>query len=176
VYVGCEATNEVVAVDTAAFKVLARIQTGPRPRAIAFDSDGATGFVSNENGAAVTVFDPATHQVTATIAIPRTEGTPTPPRPMGLALSPDGRHMFVSLGRAKSVGIIDVATRTLVRTIEDVGMRPWGIGVSADGRRLYTANGPSGDISIVDVGSGATEQRIQVGGSPWGIAVATARP
>jgi YVTN family beta-propeller protein len=139
----------VFAVDTASHKVLARIATGPRPRAIAFTRDGGIGFVSNENDSTVTVFDAATHQVTATVRIPPTEGTPMPPRPMGVALSPDGRHVFVSLGRAKSIAILDAGKGALIRTIEDVGTRPWGIG--------------------------ATDKRIQVGGSPWGIAVAVAR-
>jgi YVTN family beta-propeller protein len=58
-----------------------------------------------------------------------------------------------------------------VRTIEDVGARPWGIAVSADGRKLYTANGPSGDVSIVDIATGTVEQRVEVGGSPWGVIV-----
>jgi YVTN family beta-propeller protein len=175
VYVTCEGTNEVVAVDTSSFKIVARIESGPRPRSIEFDKEGTVGFITSENGASVTVFDPATHTVTSTIQIPRTEGTPMPPRPMGLALSPDGRQIFVSLGRAKSVAVIDVASRTFVRSIEDVGTRPWGIGVSPDGSKVYTANGPSGDVSVVDVASGKTENRFAVGGSPWGIAVGTAR-
>jgi YVTN family beta-propeller protein len=175
VYVTCEATNEVVAVDISSYKVVARIESGPRPRSIEFDKQGTVGFITSENGAAVTVFDPATHKVTSTIQIPGTEGTPMAPRPMGLALSPDGRQMFVSLGRAKSVAVIDVATRAFVRSIEDVGTRPWGIAVSPDGSKVYTANGPSGDVSVVDVASGKIEKRIAVGGSPWGIAVGTAR-
>ena len=175
VYVTCEATSEVVAVDTSTFEVLAAMKTGPRPRAVAFGRDGTPGFVSSENGAAVTVFDPASHKVTASIEIPQIEGAPMPPRPMGLVLSPDGRHLFVSLGRASSVAVVDVATRAVTRTITDVGVRPWGIGVSADGRTLYTANGPSGDVSIIDVESGRIAKRLEVGGSPWGIAVSRPR-
>ena len=70
--------------------------------------------------------------------------------------------------------MIDVAQRRLVRTMNDVGQRPWGIGVNADGTKLFTANGPAGDVSIVDVATGAVERRISLGGSPWGIAVASA--
>ena len=97
-----------------------------------------------------------------------------PPRPMGAVLSPDAKLLFVSNGRARSVSVIDVAQRRLVRTIDDVGQRPWGIGVNADGTRLFTANGPAGDVSIVNVATGAVERRISLGGSPWGIAVASA--
>jgi YVTN family beta-propeller protein len=58
----------------------------------------------------------------------------------------------------------------LKQIISDVGARPWGIGINDGGTTLYTANGPSGDVSIVDIASGATQAKIQVGGSPWGIA------
>jgi YVTN family beta-propeller protein len=34
---------------------------------------------------------------------------------------------------------------------------------------VYTANGPAGDVSVVDIASGRVQQRIAVGGSPWGI-------
>jgi YVTN family beta-propeller protein len=72
------------------------------------------------------------------------------------------------------VSVIDAAQRTQTRTMNDVGQRPWGIGIDAAGTRLFTANGPSGDVSIVNVATGAVERRISLGGSPWGIAVASA--
>ena len=90
---------------------------------------------------------------------------------MGLVLAPDGRHVYASTGRGKNVAIIDVAARKLLKTIADVGTRPWGIGVSPDGKRLYTANGPSNDVSLIDLSAHQVTRRIQVGGSPWGIAV-----
>ena len=43
------------------------------------------------------------------------------------------------------------------------------------GGRIYPANGPSGDVSVVDVRSGAVVQRVAVGGSPWGVALADAQ-
>jgi YVTN family beta-propeller protein len=174
VYVTCEGDNSVVAVDTGTLEVISRIKAGPRPRAIAFTDDGATAFVSLENGAAVAVIDASKHTLSSIIAIPQTPGAPMVPRPMGVELSPDRRQLLVSLGRAKSVAIIDVPSRTFVRSIEDVGTRPWGIGVSPDGRTVYTANGPSGDVSVVDIAAGTIDRRIPVGGSPWGIVVATA--
>ena len=175
VYVTCEGTNDVWAVDVASLKVVARIPTGPRPRSIAFDQAGKTGFVTAENSASLTVFDTATHKATKTITFPRNPASPMPPRPMGQIVSPDGARLFVSLGRARSVAIVDLAALAVTGSIEEVGTRPWGIGISADGRQLYTANGPSGDVSIVDIESGKVENRVQTGGSPWGLVVAQAR-
>jgi YVTN family beta-propeller protein len=47
--------------------------------------------------------------------------------------------------------------------------------VSPDGRHVYTANGPSGDVSVVEALSRRVIRRVDLGGSPWGIAVAAAR-
>jgi YVTN family beta-propeller protein len=136
--------------------------------------DGKTLFVTDENSASVSVVDTATRALTGTIALPKVDSAPMPPRPMGAVLSPDATLLFVSNGRAKSVSVIDVATRRVVRTLNDIGQRPWGIGIDGAGAKLFTANGPAGDVSIVDVASGAVERRISLGGSPWGIAVASA--
>jgi YVTN family beta-propeller protein len=176
VFVSCEGSNQVTAVDSASLKVIGTIATGPRPRSIAFSRDGAIGFIASENAGSLTVFDAATRAVTQTIVLPRpTAPGAIPPRPMGQQLSADGAQLFVTLGRAKAIAIVEVASRALKGTIADVGARPWGIGMSADGTKLYTANGPSGDVSIVDVASAATEARVAVGGSPWGIAVGRSR-
>ena len=176
VFVSCEGANEAVAVDTTSLKVVGRVATGPRPRSIAFSRDGRIGFVANENAASLTVFDVATRKVLKTLTLPKPQAAGAiPPRPMGQQVSPDGLQLFVSLGRAKSVALIDIEGQVVSRILEDVGMRPWGIGISADGRTLFTANGPSGDVSIVDLGTGRTDARVAIGGSPWGIAVAAAR-
>ena len=176
VFVSCEGSNEVVAIDTSSLQVIGRVPTGPRPRSIAFTRDGKTGFVASENAASLTVFDTATRKARKTIQFPKpTEAGTVPPRPMGVQLSPDGSRLFVSLGRAKSIGVVDVAKTAYEGMIADAGARPWGIGISEDGSKLYTANGPSGDVSIVDVASGRTEARVAVGGSPWGIAVGRSR-
>jgi YVTN family beta-propeller protein len=174
VYVTCEGDNTVVAIDTASFNRLARIVVGPRPRSIAVTPDGATLFVTGETAAAISVVDARTYKVAAPITLPRAENAEFPPRPMGAVLSPDATRVFVSNGRARTVSVIDVKQRSLVRTFDDVGQRPWGIGISPDGTKLYTANGPSGDVSIIDAATGKVVHRINLGGSPWGVAVAAA--
>ena len=116
--------------------------TGPRPRSIAFTPDGKTGFVTNENGAQLTVLDAAKNAPAGTIKIEPKAKTPLGPRPMGAALSPDGKTLYVSNGRGESVAVVDVATRKVARLIDGVGARPWGIGVSRRRHVVFTANGP----------------------------------
>jgi YVTN family beta-propeller protein len=170
VYVACEGDSEVVAIDSTTLKVLSHMRTELRPRSIVFTRDGSTAFVTAERSAAITVLDSLRHRTVATIAIP-SGVEKSPARPMGSVLSPDGKYLFISTGRGGSVAVIDISTRRVVRTINYVGARPWGIGVSPDGKHVYTANGPSGDVSVINVNTGSVEQRIKVGGHPWGLAV-----
>lgn len=171
VWVTCEDDNQVFAVDTATLQVVARIDVGSRPRSVVFTRDGTTAFVTNENSASVTVVNVATHkpETKAGIVLPKSEGAPMAPRPMGAVLAPNGREVLVSLGRATSIATITIEGRKLAGTIEGVGGRPWGIDVNTEGTKAYTANGPSGDVSIVDLAAKTVEQKIQTGGSPWGV-------
>ncbi len=171
VYVTSEGDSAVFVVDVATNKVVAKIPTAARPRDTIFTRDGSLAFVTDENAAAVTVIDTAAHKVATTIKLPKSDKMPTPPRPMSGVLSGDGQQVFISLGRASAIAVIDVASRAFLRAYEEIGARPWGIALSADGATLYTANGPSGDVSIVDAATGAVRQRVNTGGSPWGVVV-----
>ena len=53
----------------------------------------------------------------------------------------------------------------------EVGPRTWGIGLTEDERYLYTANGPSNDVTVVSTESMEVVARIEVGESPWGVAI-----
>jgi YVTN family beta-propeller protein len=93
---------------------------------------------------------------------------------MGVIASADGRLLYVSTGRAGSLLEIDPDAGRIVRTIDGVGKRPWGLVLGRDGHSVYTANGPAGDIAVIDLAAGRVENRINVGGSPWGIVAAPA--
>jgi YVTN family beta-propeller protein len=157
----------VHAVEAGSLKHLGRIPTHARPRALAFTRDGLTGFISNEIGKSITVFDARTQSVLRTIELAGDDLL----RPMGLAVSVDGRNLYVTTGRGGSLLEIDIATARVTRTIAKIGARPWGLALSADGKRAYTANGPSGDVSILELATGTVTQRVPVGESPWGVAL-----
>jgi len=171
VYVTCETSNNVYVVDAHSMKVVAQIATEKRPRAIFLASQAHRGYVTDEFGAALTVFSTDDYRPLQTLAL----GDPKVVRPMGIA-STDGRLLYVTTGRFGALLEVDPHSGQIVRTIEKVGQRPWGVVLSGDGQKAYTANGPAGDISIVDLKSGQVEARIAVGGSPWGIAAGGAVP
>jgi YVTN family beta-propeller protein len=165
VYTACETSNEVYAVDTRTMKVVATIATTARPRSVLLSTRSHTGYVTDEYGGSITVFSTDNYKVLKTIPL----GDPKLVRPMGVVASADGRLLYVTTGRAGALLEIDPAAGRILRTIDGVGKRPWGVALSRDGRKAYTANGPAGDISVVDLASGQVENRIAVGGSPWGI-------
>jgi len=171
VYVTCETANSIYVVDAHSMQVLAQIPTAKRPRAIYLAGHTHRGYATDEFGAALTVFDTHQFKPVETIAL----GDPGVVRPMGIA-STDGRKLYVTTGRFGALLEVDAEAGRILRTVDKVGQRPWGIALSADGAKAYTANGPSGDISIIDVQSGRLEARIEVGGSPWGIASAPWAP
>ena len=82
--------------------MVGKIETGPRPRGIAFTLDGKTAFLTCENGAVVTVVDAHKHVATGSIKIAPKARTPLGPRPMGVVVSPDGKTLYVSTGRDES--------------------------------------------------------------------------
>ena len=166
VYVTCESANSIYAVDARTMKVLAQIPTGKRPRAIYLAGQTHRGYGTDEFGAALTVFDTNDFKVAQTITL----GDPGVVRPMGIA-SADGRRLYVTTGRFGALLEVDAEAGRVLRTVDKVGQRPWGLALSRDGSKAYTANGPSGDVSVIDLESGRV-QRIEVGGSPWGVAAA----
>ena len=167
VYVTCEGAGAVYAIDTQSMQVIAKIPTRPRPRAMVFARDGRLGFISDEIGAAITVFDTATQLVVHTIALPASSDTLL--RPMGLATTPDGKSLYVTTGRGGALLEIEIGSMTVKRNIKGIGQRPWGLALNSEGTKAYTANGPSGDISMIDLASGRVERRVHVGDSPWGM-------
>jgi YVTN family beta-propeller protein len=167
VYVTSEADSVVTAVDTQSFAVLANIPTELRPRALVFTPDGRRGFVSNELSGSLTVFDASENKPVSTIQLDAKK--PVTLRPMGMAMSRDGKLVYVSTGRGGAVAIVNAEKMALERVVEGVGARPWGITLGASGDKVFTANGSSDDLAVIDTTSGRVEQRIKIGGLPWGI-------
>lgn len=170
-YVTSEADREVAVIGIPELERIAVFKTEARPRGVAFTPDGRRAFVTDEGGAAVTVVDAWAHLPLTTIRLdePRKEGAV--PRPMGIVVAPDGRLAYVTTGRAGGVVVIDVERQEVAQVIDDVGSRPWGIGITADGAKLYVANGPSNDVAVIDTRTRRVVRRVNVGRSPWGIAL-----
>ncbi len=164
VWVTSEADHTVSVIDPHAARVIARVDTGQRPRGIAFH--GTRGVITGETDGSLTIVDTRTRSAVGRIVLPQIAGKPA--RPVGVALSRDGKRAYVATGRAGAVIVVDLDVHLVEHVIEGVGQRPWGIALARDGM-IYTANGPSDDISVIDPTTAQVVRRIPSGGSPWGV-------
>ncbi|HEY0812043.1 MAG TPA: beta-propeller fold lactonase family protein [Pseudonocardia sp.] len=132
------------------------------PAAMAVSPDDRHLYVAGAC-CAVSVIDPATGAVTATI--------PTRHGAAGLAVSPDGAHLYATDSTSGTVSVIDVAANAVTATVS-VGPDPLGVAVSPDGRALYVAeDSDPGTVAVLDAATAAVTRTIAVGGNPAAVAV-----
>lgn len=149
--------------------------------ALPLTAQAGRAFVSNEDGASVTVVDTDRAEVVTTVNVGK--------RPRGMKLSHDGRQLFVAVSglpkcppsvpdeecaklkrdlTADGIAVLDTATLKLVKLLKS-GSDPEQFDVSRDGRKLYISNEDSATLSVVDVASGAVEASVPVGKEPEGV-------
>jgi YVTN family beta-propeller protein len=151
VYAGCGSNARIAYILTG----------GSGSIAVAGMPDGTALFKTNSNSNTVSVVDPISAVVLATI--------PTGTNPWGIAISPSGSHVFVANKGSNTVSIIDPAARKVSLTVP-VGSKPWGIAVSPSGSKAYVSNYNSGTVSVIDVASGSSIKTVTVGSSPRWLA------
>jgi YVTN family beta-propeller protein len=152
----------------------------PAPEPAAPALEGSYGvYVTNEQSGDLTVIDPATNGVLATLPLGK--------RPRGIRPSPDGAQLYVALSgspiappgvdesklpppdrSADGIGVIDVKALTLVRVLRGPS-DPEQTSVSRDGAHLFIANEDVGKASVLHIASGKTVAELEVGGEPEGV-------
>jgi YVTN family beta-propeller protein len=151
----------------------ARESTAPR--------GGVRIFVTNEVSGDLSVVDPASERVIATVPLGK--------RPRGIKVSPDKRSLYIALSgspiggpgvdrdtlppadrAADGIGEVDASTYKLRRIIH-AGVDPEQLDVSADGARLFVANEDTAQVSVVDLISGAIVGTAAVGSEPEGVTI-----
>jgi PQQ-dependent catabolism-associated beta-propeller protein len=122
-YVVSENTGTITVLDTAAAKIMAKIQLpeGSLPMGTVMSPDGRELYVSTGRGNKVAVIDTGKNEVAAMI--------PVGNRAWGIALSPDGTRLYTANGASNDVSVVDVKARKEIMRIK-VGDGPWGIAVA----------------------------------------------
>ena len=123
--------DSVTAFNAVTRAKLGEVATGSGARAVAVASDGMV-WVSNKFDATLTVINPGTRTVVATLAMPRGS------QPFGLALSPSAAVGYVALEGSGQVLKLNTASRTVTGTV-NVGPNPRHVSLNADGSRLYVS-------------------------------------
>ena len=109
------------------------------------------------------------------------EDLPLDVAPVGAALSPDGSRIYFSHCNNEPaehcdggfIAVFDTAKRALVASIELAGgTYPYGVAVSKDGAHVYVASDSlSGTVTVIDARSNTVKGVIDVGTTPFGVAV-----
>lgn len=144
------------------------------PAGAVFSPDGSTAYVENDDSNSVSVVDPVTNMVTASI--------PAGSNPRDVAIAGDGSRIYVSSFADNAVWVVDTSTRSVVATIP-LGMSPGGLCVSPDSRWVYVATGApggaSGHLVAIDTASNTIAATVPIAAgsakipavSPDGLAV-----
>jgi len=140
-YVSLPESDQVVVVDTLAWRIVSRIAVGPRPTRVALQPDGARLWVTLEGGPdAIAAIDTA--QLTVTAKLPAGRGRHE------LALSDDNRSVYVTNAGDRTLSIIDAARLTRVRDVS-LELVPTAVAFSPLARAVYVAGEEAGAVVAV---------------------------
>ncbi|HYL68509.1 MAG TPA: beta-propeller fold lactonase family protein [Candidatus Limnocylindria bacterium] len=122
VYVACNKSNEIVAMDVASWKVARRFAAGTGVYNLAMTKDGRL-VATNKRGQSVSVFDPKTGKELARL--------PTKRKVVhGAVVSPDNRYAFISVeGIGSDPGTLEVIDLDSLKTVATVDLPPQAAGV-----------------------------------------------
>jgi YVTN family beta-propeller protein len=150
-YVSSLRDREIVVVDIAALRVIARIHLRGQPNHLLLNRDGTRLYAACDNSDAVAVVDTSTNAVLEEIPVaapapflpePRLKGS----SPNFLALSPDEKTLYVTNGGTNAVSVVGLGgtgARSAVSGLVPTGWYPDAVSVSRDGKRLFVVNGKS---------------------------------
>jgi hypothetical protein len=122
IYVACNQTNDIVAVNTADWKLARRFPAGNGVYNLAMTKDGRL-IATNKRGQSVSIFDPVTGKELANI--------PTKRKVVhGAVVSPDDRYAFISVeGVGTEPGTVEVIDLASLKTVATVDVGPQAAGI-----------------------------------------------
>jgi YVTN family beta-propeller protein len=164
-YVVCEGTGSVLAVDLRTKRVISEVKVGQRPWGIALSPDGKTLYVSSEWSDTVSEIDAASFQVRRTLK--------TGWGPVGLITDRAGKFLYVANGISNSVSIFNLSTGQEIKRF-GTQRYPQQIALSRDGRRIYVSNvlphlgpydkPPVSELLVIDAVKQIVAERILIPG------------
>lgn len=139
------------------------VPVGAQPVHMVAARDGRTVYVTNFQGASVSVVDTRSWTKTKDIAVPD--------RPFDAVLSPDGRFVYVACYGGAAVAVIDAASASLAGTVAlPQGTQPYGIAISPDGRYVYASDNANGQLLVLDANARSYLRAVPIGAKPALIA------
>ena len=178
-YVSKVEAGTLARVELATGEVLEK-PAGDGAEGIAVARDGSV-WVSNREAGTVTVHDPETLDVLATLD--------SPGFPIRITFTPDGNHALVTNARAATLGVfsvharrpvavvpLDQPGRTYRQTMLGRAALPIGAIADPDGSRVYVAVSGGNEIAVVDTGAWKVVERWPTGEEPDALAIVPRPP
>jgi YVTN family beta-propeller protein len=128
------------------------------PVSIAVDPVDHRVYVTQPDFSAVSVIDPTTNGVIATI--------PVGQRPLGIAIDRGRHRVFVANSGFKTVSVINASTGAVAEI--EVGPGPIGVAVNSQGDAYVTH--PDNTLKVIDAVTASVSNTILVGSMPGGVA------
>lgn len=153
IYVAVSAENVIAVINPQSLEVTRKFASGDDPEAFAVHANGNI-YISNEEDAMASVYNPATGDQVATIEV----GI----EPEGVAISPDGKRVIVTSESTNMLHVIKVPEHTIESNIL-VGARPRAATFSADSKTAYATSEISGEVKKIDVASGKIIGKVPLG-------------
>ncbi len=152
VFVSMPGVNQVAAVDTGTWKVVANIDAGVKPTRVRLQPDERYLWVGNDGeSSGVTVIDTTTLKVVGQVATGKGHHE--------LEFSSDSRFAFVTNEQDGAVSVIDIQKLAKVKDLKTGPIT--SIAFSKLANAVYLANGVDGSITVVDTRSQSITARIQ---------------
>jgi len=130
-YVACEHSDSLIAVDCDARRVTGEVHVGRRPHGVAVSDDGQHVYVSNRLGGTVSVVDAQ--------SLTSIGEVPVGSEPHGIWVEPSGQRVFVVNTGNNSMSVIDAEHLTEERRLV-MGDGPWGVAVDSARRFAYVTS------------------------------------
>lgn len=139
---GAAASREIVSIDCATGRLLARLPLPISPSRFCFNADGGQLFVTGAGEDAVAIVSPFQNEVDQTILAGRT--------PWAMAVSESRNLLFVTNMESGDLTILDIETRSRVASVH-VGENPAELLLTPDGEYALVLDRRTGNVSVARI-------------------------
>ncbi|MEP7253905.1 MAG: YncE family protein [Ginsengibacter sp.] len=165
-YISDGRLNNVTVFDLASGKVIKQIPTGKNPDWIFYETFSKKIITSNHSGASLSVIDPKTDSVVATIAVAG-EGLET-------IASDNAGKIFVSVEDKSEIAVVDMKKLSVIhRWSLAPGEGPTGLAIDVATKRLFS--GCEKTLIVMDAVTGKVIDHLPIGDGCDGVAFDPAR-
>jgi YVTN family beta-propeller protein len=131
------------------------VTVGHYPNDVAFDRQGRA-YVSNEYDGTLSVIDPATHAVTATISGLGGALGDLASHPEGMVADPVREQLYVAVTNRDLIAVVDTKAGSVTRLIsvarpQALGTEPVKLAVTGDGKTLFSADANEDAVAAISL-------------------------